>query len=121
MVVRNHPTPNAFFSVCSSHLRSLVGHTARPSDFCWAPGVGEHWTAVSTSEDNVVMVWQPTMHVWAGEEVHVEEKQLETEDMEGIENTGAGGSGAGRSAGGGLQSAPRSGSASASGGDMDES
>ena len=99
--------------------RALLGHTARPSDFCWAPGVGEHWTAVSTSEDNVVMVWQPTMHVWAGEEVHVEEKQLETEEMEGVENTST--SGAGRGAGGGIQSAPRSGSASASGGDMDES
>ena len=100
---------------------ALTGHTARPSDFCWAPGVGEHWTAVSTSEDNVVMVWQPTMHVWAGEEVHVEEKQLETEEMEGVENTGTSGSGAGRGTGGGIQSAPRSGSASASGGDMDES
>jgi histone-binding protein RBBP4 len=104
------------------HLRSLpAGHTARPSDFCWAPGVGEHWTAVSTSEDNVVMVWQPTMHVWAGEEVHIEEKQLETEQMEGVEITGASGSGAGRGTGSGMQSAPRSGSASASGGDMDES
>ena len=69
----------------------------------------------------MVMVWQPTMHVWAGEEVHVEEKQLEAEDMEGIENTGTTGSGAGRGAGGGIQSAPRSASASASGGDMDES
>ncbi|KAH9996523.1 histone acetyltransferase type B subunit 2 [Russula vinacea] len=85
------------------------GHTARPSDFCWAPGVGEHWTAVSTSEDNVVMVWQPTMHVWAGEEVHIEEKQLEPEQMEGIEVTGASGSGAGRGIVSGVQSAPRSG------------
>ena len=82
--------------------------------------MGEYWTAVSTSEDNVVMVWQPTMHVWAGEEVHIEEKQLESEQMEGIEATGASGSGAGR-AGSGVQSAPMSGSASASGGDMDES
>lgn len=97
---------------------STAGHTARPSDFCWAPGEGEHWTAVSTSEDNVVMVWQPTMHVWAGEEVHIEEKQLETEQMEGVEVTVASGSGAGRGAG--MQSAPLSGSASASG-DMDES
>ncbi len=100
---------------------SRAGHTARPSDFCWAPGVGEHWTAVSTSEDNVVMVWQPTMHVWAGEEVHVEEKQLESEQMEGIEITGTSGSGAGRVTGSGVQSATRSGSVSASGGDMDES
>ncbi|KAI9513126.1 WD40-repeat-containing domain protein [Russula earlei] len=97
------------------------GHTARPSDFCWAPGVGEHWTAVSTSEDNVVMVWQPTMHVWAGDEVHIEEKQLESEQMEGVEVTGASGSGTGRGTGSGMHSAPMSGSASASGGDMDES
>ena len=116
-----HPHHPRFAYIFPSHLRLFVGHTARPSDFCWAPGVGEHWTAVSTSEDNVVMVWQPTMHVWAGEEVHVEEKQLEAEDMEGIENTGTTGSGAGRGAGGGIQSAPRSASASASGGDMDES
>ncbi|KAI0067988.1 histone acetyltransferase type B subunit 2 [Artomyces pyxidatus] len=61
------------------------GHTARPTDFCWAPGTGENWTAASTSEDNVVMVWQPTMHVWAGDEVRVEEKELEAEPMEGVE------------------------------------
>ena len=100
---------------------SRAGHTARPSDFCWAPGEGEHWTAVSTSEDNVVMVWQPTMHVWAGEEVHIEEKQLESEQMEGIEITATSGSGAGRGTGSAVQSATRSGSVSASGGDMDES
>jgi histone-binding protein RBBP4 len=100
---------------------SRAGHTARPSDFCWAPGEGEHWTAVSTSEDNVVMVWQPTMHVWAGEEVHIEEKQLESEQMEGVEITGTSGSGAGRGTGSAVRSATRSGSVSASGGDMDES
>ncbi|KAI0307624.1 histone acetyltransferase type B subunit 2 [Multifurca ochricompacta] len=68
-------------SVCTHTLDPqllLAGHTARPSDFCWAPGLGEHWTAVSTSEDNVVMV-------------------------------------------GGIQSVTMSGSASTSGGDMDES
>ncbi len=67
-----------------------------------------------------MMVWQPTMHVWAGEEVHIEEKQLESEQMEGIEITGGSGSGAGRGTGSGMQKAPRSGSVSASG-DMDES
>jgi len=67
------------------------------------------------------MVWQPTMHVWAGEEVHIEEKQLESEQMEGVEVTGTSGSGAGRAGGSGVQSAPLSGSASVSGGDMDES
>jgi len=62
------------------------GHTARPTDFCWAPGEGENWTASSTSEDNVVMVWQPTMRVWAGEAVKVDEKELE-DAMEGVEST----------------------------------
>lgn len=61
------------------------GHTARPTDFCWAPGESEAWTVASTSEDNVIMVWQPTMHVWAGDEVKVDEKELEAEPMEGIE------------------------------------
>ncbi|PSS29686.1 hypothetical protein PHLCEN_2v2834 [Hermanssonia centrifuga] len=64
------------------------GHTARPTDFCWAPGEGENWTASSTSEDNIVMVWQPTMRVWAGDEVKVDSKELEDGDaMEGVEST----------------------------------
>ena len=64
------------------------GHTARPTDFCWAPGVGESWTAASTSEDNIIMVWQPTMRIWAGDEVRIDEKELEGEAMEGIETAG---------------------------------
>lgn len=80
--------------VCNSQ-RVLVGHTARPTDFCWAPGEAENWTAASTSEDNVVMVWQPTMRVWAGDEVKVDEKELESDAMEGVESTAvAGDSGA---------------------------
>ncbi len=63
----------------------LVGHTARPSDFCWAPGEEDNWTAASASEDNIVMVWQPTMRIWAGDEVKVDEKELENDFMEGIE------------------------------------
>ena len=46
------------------------------------------------------MVWQPTMRVWAGDEVKIDEKELEdSEAMQGIESTGdiaataAGGSG----------------------------
>ncbi|GJE86228.1 WD40 domain-containing protein [Phanerochaete sordida] len=70
------------------------GHTARPTDFCWAPGEGETWTASSTSEDNVVMVWQPTMRVWAGDEVKVDEKELEDESaMQGIESNESGAAG----------------------------
>ncbi|RPD82156.1 histone acetyltransferase type B subunit 2 [Lentinus tigrinus ALCF2SS1-7] len=66
------------------------GHTARPTDFCWAPGEGESWTAASTSEDNILMVWQPTMRIWAGDEVKIDEKELEGEAMEGIETVGEG-------------------------------
>ncbi|KAI0639912.1 histone acetyltransferase type B subunit 2 [Trametes polyzona] len=61
------------------------GHTARPTDFCWAPGEAESWTAGSTSEDNIVMIWQPTMRIWAGDDVKIDEKELEGEAMEGIE------------------------------------
>ncbi|KAF6754238.1 histone acetyltransferase type B subunit 2 [Ephemerocybe angulata] len=71
------------------------GHTARPTDFCWAPGVEENWTASSVSEDNVLMVWQPTMRVWAGDEVKVDERELESDDMEGVEELRAGGSSTG--------------------------
>lgn len=42
------------------------------------------------SEDNVVMVWQPTMRVWAGEEVKIDERELESDGMEGVESHAAG-------------------------------
>ncbi|KAK7465254.1 Histone acetyltransferase type B subunit 2 [Stygiomarasmius scandens] len=61
------------------------GHTARPTDFCWAPGEAENWTAISASEDNIIMVWQPTMRVWAGDEVKIDAKELEDDAMEGVE------------------------------------
>ncbi|CCM03663.1 uncharacterized protein FIBRA_05807 [Fibroporia radiculosa] len=61
------------------------GHTSRPTDFCWAPGRDNNWTVASTSEDNVVMVWQPTMHVWAAEQVRIHVEELE-EPMEGVES-----------------------------------
>ncbi|TFK26744.1 WD40 repeat-like protein [Coprinopsis marcescibilis] len=63
------------------------GHTSRPTDFCWAPGEAENWTAASVSEDNVVMVWQPTMRVWAGEAVKIDAKELEDDAMDGVEAT----------------------------------
>ncbi|KAF9270853.1 histone acetyltransferase type B subunit 2 [Marasmius fiardii PR-910] len=69
------------------------GHTSRPTDLCWAPGEGENWTAASVSEDNVVMVWQPTMRVWAGPEVKVDPNELEADAMEGIETSGGNGKG----------------------------
>nr|GAT59830.1 WD40 repeat-like protein [Mycena chlorophos] len=64
------------------------GHTARPTDFCWAPGKPDAWSAVSTSEDNIVMVWQPTMRIWAGDAVNIDERELEDDAMEGIEQAG---------------------------------
>lgn len=33
------------------------------------------------------MVWQPTMRVWAGDDVKVDEKELEGDAMEGVEST----------------------------------
>lgn len=32
-----------------------------------------------------MMVWQPTMRIWAGDEVKVDEKELESDLMEGVE------------------------------------
>lgn len=42
---------------------------------------------MSTSEDNVVMIWQPTMRVWAGDDVKIDERELESDAMEGVEST----------------------------------
>ncbi|CAK5264467.1 unnamed protein product [Mycena citricolor] len=95
------------------------GHTSRPTDFCWAPGEADNWTATSTSEDNIVMVWQPTMRVWAGDAVNIDEKELEADAMEGIEVTGPSGKGKGKNVetGGSLSSQSMSVSASISGDD----
>jgi histone-binding protein RBBP4 len=104
-------------------LTRFTGHTARPSDFCWAPGEAETWTAASTSEDNVVMVWQPTMRVWAGDEVRVDERELEGDAMEGIESTNNGDTLSARersAAGSGTQSMSMSASVSVSGADMED-
>jgi len=108
---------NAYDLICST------GHTSRPSDFCWAPGEAETWTAASTSEDNVVMVWQPTMRVWAGDEVKVDERELEGDAMEGIEGTNNGDALSARersAAGSGTQSMSMSASVSVSGADMED-
>lgn len=76
-----------FFFLIPLISNACVGHTARPTDFCWAPEEMENWTAASASEDNVVMVWQPTMRVWAGEQVKIDVKELEDDAMEGVEAT----------------------------------
>lgn len=86
----------------------VTGHTARPTDFCWAPGEKENWHITSASEDNVVMVWQPTMRIWAGDDFKVDEKELEGDAMEGVEATGSGEGKAKSSRSSGVQSASRS-------------
>jgi len=70
-------------------MRLGLGHTSRPGDFSWAPGVGEQWHIASVSEDNVLMVWQPSRRIWAAEDVEVDERELEADAMEGVENAGA--------------------------------
>lgn len=32
------------------------------------------------------MVWQPTMRIWAGDEVKIDENELESDAMEGVES-----------------------------------
>lgn len=98
MEVRQHA--HSIHLPLSYDVTNNTGHTSRPTDFCWAPGSGENWTACSTAEDNIIQVWQPTMRVWAGDEVKIDESELEggagrqssaggagTGGMEGIEES----------------------------------
>jgi len=69
------------------------------------------------------MVWQPTMRVWAGDEVKVDERELEGDAMEGIEGTNNGDALSARersAAGSGTQSMSMSASVSVSGADMED-
>lgn len=34
------------------------------------------------------MIWQPTARIWAGDEVKIDEKELEGNAMEGVEEVG---------------------------------
>lgn len=89
---------NSLLEKVNALLKLFLGHTARPTDFSWAPGKDENWTVASASEDNVVMVWQPTMRVWAGDAVKIDEEELEADGMEGVESAPlASGSGKGKS------------------------
>lgn len=67
------------------------------------------------------MVWQPTMRIWAGEDVIVDEKELEDVAMEGVESTGATKADLARARSSGTQSMSMSTSVSVAGGDMEES
>jgi len=39
------------------------------------------------------MVWQPTQRVWAGDDVPIDDKELENDAMQGVENTHGAGTG----------------------------
>lgn len=98
-----------------------IGHTSRPADFCWAPGEGEAWHLASVSEDNVVMVWQPSRRIWAGEDLEVDERELEGDAMEGIESSGvAGASKVSATANAAAAAASRGSTVSRSEGEIDE-
>jgi len=72
------------------------------------------------------MVWQPTQRVWAGDDVPIDDKELENDAMQGVENTHGAGTGGGKSGTGTgsgsarSQSMSISGSASISGVEADE-
>ena len=71
------------------------------------------------------MVWQPTQRVWAGDDIPIDDKELENDAMQGVENThGTGTAAGGKSATGTgsarSQSMSISASASASGVEADE-
>lgn len=97
------------------------GHTSRPADFCWAPGEGEAWHLASVSEDNIAMVWQPSRRIWAGEDLEVDERELEGEAMEGVESTNNAASKTGAAPGGtAAVVASRGSTVSRSEGEIDE-
>lgn len=53
------------------------GHTQRPTDLSWCPNEQKRWHLATTAEDNVVMAWQPTRNIYAGEDVQVSAEELE--------------------------------------------
>ena len=50
------------------------------------------------------MVWQPTMRIWAGDEVKIDEKELESDPMEGVESATTADKGRVSGSGGSLRS-----------------
>lgn len=51
------------------------GHTARVSDLSWSPMA--KWHLATTSDDNVLQVWEPSKHVRAAVEADVDAMELE--------------------------------------------
>ena len=46
------------------------GHTSRPTDLSWSPN--QEWHLATTSEDNVLQVWQPSRTIYAADDVVIE-------------------------------------------------
>lgn len=53
------------------------GHTSKVSDISWNPK--NPWVLASTSEDNILQVWQPAENIWAENDEDQEEKPMALE------------------------------------------
>lgn len=51
------------------------GHTNRVSDFSW--NLNDPWVLASSSEDNIVMVWQPANNIYKKDDIDVPSSDLE--------------------------------------------
>ncbi|OXB35935.1 histone acetyltransferase type B subunit 2 [Cryptococcus neoformans] len=51
------------------------GHTSKVCDISWSPS--SPWTIASTSEDNILQVWEPSRHLRTPYEAEFDEKDLE--------------------------------------------
>jgi len=45
------------------------GHTSRPTDLSWSPTA--NWHLATTSEDNVLQVWQPSRTIYAADKIPI--------------------------------------------------
>ncbi|KAK9900831.1 WD40 repeat-like protein [Cystobasidium minutum MCA 4210] len=45
------------------------GHTSRPTDLSWSPNA--NWHLATTSEDNVLQVWQPSRTIYAADKIPI--------------------------------------------------
>ncbi|KAJ9127499.1 Histone acetyltransferase type B subunit 2 [Naganishia onofrii] len=53
------------------------GHTNRPTDISWCPSESKRFHLATCAEDNIIMAWQPSRNIYAGEEVAIRPEELE--------------------------------------------
>lgn len=51
------------------------GHTSRPTDLSWSPTAD--WYMATTSEDNILQVWQPSKSIYAADNIPISVDDLE--------------------------------------------